>query len=321
MAAASSASLRPTRLGMKGAALFATLELAFLATSYSNLFFLLLAFCAVLGAAGAWWTHRNLRGLEVVGIEAAPGPAGRARPLTVVLRGQRRTRFGVAVALPLAGGHVEVAHAGRLTTPTVLAGTLPARPRGVEAPPRVRLISEFPFGLFRARRDVPCAVEIVSWPAPEGEDADGAAPRAGDGALAIAGRGAAIAGLRGHRTGDALADVHWKATARRDALIVKEREREADPGAAIVLDRRCGGEPFEAALRRIAGRVVAVRHRRSLRVVSQEFDANVDPERGGATAVLRWLAAATPLPPEAPPPPAIAGALRLPIDAGANGDG
>lgn len=318
---ATRASLRPTLLGVKGAALFATLDLAFLATSYSNLFFLLLAFCAVLGVGGAFWAHHNLRGLTVVRVDVSPGPAGRVRPLELALQGPRRTCFDVAFALPLRGGHVEVAHACRSTPPTTVSGALPDMPRGIDTPTHVRVTSEFPFGLFRARRDVACTVEIVTHPAPDGDTDATGARQAGDGALAIAGRGSAIVGLRAFRAGDALGDVHWKATARRDAVIVKEREREADPGAAVVLDRRCAAGAFEAALRRIAGQIAAVRHRRTLRIVSQDFDLTVDPDRGGTAEALRWLAAATTLPFDAPPPKALPGAHLLPADAGATHDG
>ncbi len=42
-------SIRPSALGTKGLLLFATMELAFLATNYSNLVFRMLACCAMHG--------------------------------------------------------------------------------------------------------------------------------------------------------------------------------------------------------------------------------------------------------------------------------
>ena len=58
------ASIRPTALGVKGVLLFVALELAFFATDYSNLFFLLLAFSSALGALGAAWSWQNLRNVR-----------------------------------------------------------------------------------------------------------------------------------------------------------------------------------------------------------------------------------------------------------------
>jgi uncharacterized protein (DUF58 family) len=50
------------------------------------------------------------------------------------------------------------------------------------------------------------------------------------------GRGSVPFVLRDYRTGDAMRHVHWKATAKRQRLIVKEMEEEANEGDLFVLN-------------------------------------------------------------------------------------
>jgi uncharacterized protein (DUF58 family) len=48
---------------------------------------------------------------------------------------------------------------------------------------------------------------------------------------------------REYRTGDALRRVHWRASARRGELMVRQEEHRSHPDARIVLDTRLGGYP------------------------------------------------------------------------------
>lgn len=50
------------------------------------------------------------------------------------------------------------------------------------------------------------------------------------------GAGADLLGAREYRRGDPLRHIHWRSSARRDVLVVKEFEEERDPGLAVVLD-------------------------------------------------------------------------------------
>ena len=56
--------VRLTRLGWKGLIFYAVIQLAFFASAYSNLFFLLVAFLTLLGLLRVYWTARNLRGVR-----------------------------------------------------------------------------------------------------------------------------------------------------------------------------------------------------------------------------------------------------------------
>lgn len=305
-------SIRPSALGSKGLLLFAALELAFLATNYSNLFFLLLAFSAVLGVLGAVWSWRNLRGLELASFELAHAAAGSQRTTRTQLRAAARPRFDLLVEVPFEKGYGEAAYTPLLHGEVAVDDHLAGQPRGVHAIDHVRITSHFPFGFFVAQTRLATAKEIVTYPTPLPCDAAGrAGEQDGDSGALHAGRGAALAGLRAFRTGDALADVHWKATARRGAPVVKERERESATAIEAVLDRRCDPEALEHALSQLTTLVLAARTDAPLHLHSQGIELLVDPDRGGADEALRWLAGASPLGMDAPAPKPRRGALQF----------
>ena len=89
-------SLRPTGLGIKALLFYLLLVGAFLATPYSNLFFLLLVFLTVLGVCNIWWTHRNVAGLDARLEEIAPTPARVGAPLrAAVATGFNRAKLTI----------------------------------------------------------------------------------------------------------------------------------------------------------------------------------------------------------------------------------
>ena len=309
--------IRPTELGTKGILLAAALLLAFLATAYSNLFFLLLAFCAVLGALGLLWNVRNLAGLEVALVSAPMAAAGAPRTVSLAVRAGRRPRFDLAIGADVAGTHLPLLQLPVASGTATHAASVPGLPRGIHAIARIAVISRFPFGLFEVTRHLPLAGELVTHPAPL-EARAAAECRAGDGNLAAAlatSRGTDLAGLRGFRPGDAIGDIHWKATARRGTPIVKEREPGGGESTEVVLDRRCPAAALETALSlattvllaaATAGRPAVLR--------SQATELAVGTANRSPDPLLRWLAGATLLPADAgPPPEAGPRALRLPL--------
>lgn len=74
----------------------------------------------------------------------------------------------------------------------------------------------------------------------------------GEGAAAAVPDGELVRGLRDYLPGDALRQVHWRATAHTGELVVKETEEPQAPVLHLVLDMGAGGEAGEAA----AGRCV-----------------------------------------------------------------
>jgi uncharacterized protein (DUF58 family) len=299
--------IRPAELGWKGLALVVALSLAFFATSYSNLFFLLLAFCAVLGGLGAAWALQNLRGIEVLRIDIAAGAAATERPVKVQLR-TRRPRFAVEVVLRQGRRSLPLGQIDALVDAVVWQGRLPATPRGIDSW-QVWLASRFPFGLFAARVATPHRVEIVTYPAPKAATADtgGSASPRDEGMARCGGADAQVAGLRQFRAGDSPRDVHWKATARRGAPVVVERERSGALPRNVVIDRR--SDALEAELA-IAAAAVLTSGKQPVRLRSQGLDVRCDGAADRQAAALRWLAAAGPLPRDEAAPLAMPGAGR-----------
>jgi uncharacterized protein (DUF58 family) len=306
--------VRPTELGMKGLLLFVALELAFLATSYSNLFFLLLVFCCVLGSLGLASGIANVSSVHLRSIVVPHGPADAPRLARVDLHTRRR-RFDLLLLLDGGGSLVPLEHVPLLAGPQALELEVPPLPRGVMDVSGVRITTHFPFGLFEVSRTFPVALEIVTWPAPA--EAPTAADRAEvpedarQGAAAPASSG--VAGLRPFRSGDAVRDVHWKATARRGEPVVREREHGAGDAIDVVIDRRCDVPALEKALARAVGLAFLAKDGdRAVRFESQGWSAVIPAAHAPPPPLLRWFAAAQALPATAEAPPARTGALRLP---------
>ena len=310
--------VRPTTLGIKGFLLLGALEFTFLASGYRNLFFLLIAFCCSLGGLCLVWSLANLRRLQARLLEPPFAGADAARPLRLALQ-CRKTHVDLAVELLVRGVWTEIAYVPFARGTVELDATFPALPRGVHEVQGFRILTRFPFGFFRARLDLPVAATLVTHPNPDAADRDELGlDRQHASHVAPAGqRSPAVAGLREFRTGDALADVHWKASARRGTPIVKEREIESGTGIEVAIDRRCAPDALESALA-IATRVLLDRRHDELKLHlrSQDCVLEVGPRRHGETQALLWLAAATPLPSSAPPVPATSAAcLWLPTRA------
>ncbi|MBL9076170.1 MAG: DUF58 domain-containing protein [Planctomycetes bacterium] len=294
--------VRLTELGAKGLLLLAALEVAFLATSYSNLFFLLIVFCAVLGLLGLASALRSLRALSVLALEVPPGPAHAARPVRLTLAVRRRT-FDLAFVLETDGEEIPLPAVATVVGLTTLALDLPPQPRGVRTTRAVRAATRFPFGLFEVRRRWPLAAECITHPAPAPATAGAAQRGCGDGSSSAGSGTAVVAGLRPFRAGDAVRDVHWKATARRGTPIAKEREPDAGREPAIVVDRRGTAAELEPMLATATAAVLALgTATRTTWFRSQGLALRLAPGTAAPRELLRWLATATPLPADAPPP-------------------
>jgi len=306
-------SIRPSALGTKGLLLFCAMELAFLATNYSNLFFMVLAFSAVLGVLGAVWSIRNVQGLRIDDVTLGMAAADTSRAIQLQVDGGKRARFDLTFEMPLHGGVQAIGYAPLVRGHATVHDAMPGQPRSLQQMQHVHVRSRFPFGFFIARTRLPVDGEVITHPKPVPfGDEGGRHAASDDGSLLIAGRGSTLAGLRAFRQGDMLGDVHWKATARRGNAVVKERERESDPEVDVVLDRRCDPASLESALSQLTSLVMAARHGCPLRIYSQGVEMLVDPDRGGAKDALRWLAEAGPVAAIAGEPPGPRSAIQLP---------
>jgi len=311
--------MRMTRLGVQAALFYLALLVAFFSTPYSNLFFLLLGFLTLCGLTGIGAAFRNVRGIEGLASDSPPVPANSAIEVPLAVRARRRVRFGLLGCLDLERGVVLVGRLDHLDERGTLVLTSPGLARGRHAVRRTFIESTFPFGVLRARRKIAGPRALVVYPEPSsrflgrsllevrGELLGPRAPEAGD---------LQPAGLRDHREGEGLRGVHWRASARRGKLVMKEWEGGNIQGLEVQLDRRCAPEALEEALSTLSAVVLLTRAgKETLRLHTQDLSATFGEGHRPWNELLCFLAEADRLTRDAPAPPPVAlTVLRLPLE-------
>lgn len=221
----------PTRFGLFFAVLLLVMGVG--ALNYNNNPALLL--CLLLAGAGIAslvQAQLQLSGLEIHAIGAEPVAAGAPLQLRVHARAPAgRTRRGLRVAC---GGQAATLSlddgAGEALLP------LPTLERGWLDPGRLHISTTRPLGLARAWAHAWADAPPLVYPAPEA-GAPPLPPGLGETLQArVHPAGDDVHHLRDWRRGDSRRAVAWKASARRDALLVREFERPL--GADVVLDWR-----------------------------------------------------------------------------------
>ena len=166
--------------------------------------------------------------------------------------------------------------------------------RGLHRLAGLRLSTRFPFGLLRRSIDIESPVEFLVYPAlvPVAE----VALRAG---LAELGerqspshaRSGDFHGLRELRAGDDPRDIHWRTSARRNRLFVREFEEETGRSVVIVLETAVDTDEvtFESAVS-YAASVAVLLLRQGLRVGLLAGSTFIPPDGGNVGAILRCLA-------------------------------
>ncbi|MEW4564658.1 DUF58 domain-containing protein [Bremerella sp. JC770] len=114
------------------------------------------------------------------------------------------------------------------------------RQRGVYPKAAPRIVTEFPFGLWKAKRPVTVDKELTVWPKtyrltnfplPQGNHHTVTSP-----SDQRAGQEGERTGVRSFRQGDSLRTIHWSLTARHGRFIVSERQGSAQTRARIYVD-------------------------------------------------------------------------------------
>ncbi len=162
-----------------------------------------------------------------------------------------------------------------------------------------RVSTRFPFGLFTKALLLEAPDETLVYPSLEpalraGErrgEAEGRAP------IATPASGTEVAGVRDWRAGDPARRIHWRASLRRGALVVRESEGERQTEQEVRLRTRGAqrGEPFERAVSRAASETVALLDAGALvtlRTDTQRFAPGDGPAQ--RTRLLRFLATVAP---------------------------
>lgn len=113
-----------------------------------------------------------------------------------------------------------------------------------------------------------------------------------------AGSGYDYLGIRDYRRGDSMRSVHWRSSARRGELVVKEFEEEIATPVSIVIDLkagthagRAGDSSLDAAARTAATLAnYCLKAGHPLRLFAQDKEAVVKIERPGFYPALEWMA-------------------------------
>ena len=178
-----------------------------------------------------------------------------------------------------------------------------------------RLSTRFPFGLIHKSKDVIADADLLVYPALVSvppELLHGFASPHGTGHHKWRSRRGEFFGLREFRQGDDPRDIHWRTSARRGALFVRETEDDEGQVVSIVLDNgvepshvasAAGDAAFEEAVS-LAASVAYELLLRGYHVGLSARGAEITPEGGPAqaTRILRFLALVQPAAPDAPLP-------------------
>ncbi len=258
-----------------GAAFVATLLVLLLASinDQLSLGYLMTFLLAGAGLASMHATHKNLRGLKLDLKTPPPAYAGQPLTLDIRLHNPGNARFGVGLRLHDAAASGNAAETAFADVPAQghaqlqVQLSLPAR--GRHPLPRLRVESQFPFGLFVTWSYWRPAAQAWVYPAPEVDAPPAAAVEEG----LPQGQGQPglgdDPGLRPYRHGDSPRQILWK----KSALALAQPQPPTGSGgggAALLVRERLGsraseqwldlaatrGLPFEQRVSRLAAWVM-----------------------------------------------------------------
>jgi uncharacterized protein (DUF58 family) len=214
----------PTRAGLAFGALLLLMLIAGL--NYANSLALLVTFLlAGLALVAMHTCHRNLLGLTVAELSSQDSFAGEHSELRLRLaNGGAQPRLGIEIDGANDGPRIAAVACTAPANGEVVANLRLATPRrGLLSIGRLRIMSTWPFGLFRAWTWLHVAHAVTVYPRPAGQRPLPVAAGAGSGtAPRESGDIDEWATLRAFRDGDSPRQVAWKAYARGAPLLVKE---------------------------------------------------------------------------------------------------
>lgn len=275
----------PTAFGLGFAILLMVMLLG--ALNYgNNAAILLTCLLAASATASLFFAFRNLSGLVLNSLHGSEAHAGERIQVALNfdpgLRGRASLRCECAdqvETFALASGH----------DGTVVLNLTTDR-RGWWRPGRIGIATQYPLGLFQAWSWINPDRNLLVFPAAERNPPP--LPFDGDayGERQTNGGDEEYAGLRDYRPSDAPRRIAWKASARRDELLV--RENEAHAGTAIILDyAQLAGLDHETRISRLTAWVLAAEAAQmpyALNLPDQQLAAALGPAQ--RAACLRALA-------------------------------
>jgi uncharacterized protein (DUF58 family) len=301
--------LRPTRAGWLFFLLVFAVGFAALNTGNNLLYLVLSLMLAFLVLSGVL-SEGALRGIRVERRLPFDWVAGRpGRVVLELTNAQARTWSHAIVVEDLGRDPRATADAvlGRVFAMRVAPGATESRSYRHVAPARgelrfhaFRVSTRFPFGLFTKSLELPREAAVIVYPRLAAERPP--RRRAGEPRTPVEAAGhtapaAAVAGLREFTPGDSPRRIHWRATLRRGALLVREQEGAAGIAAEVRLKTRDAerGDAFEHEVARAAAETEAGL-RAGLRIALHTDSAHFGPDAGAVhrARLLGYLALVEP---------------------------
>ena len=287
----------PTREGLTVVVLAVAVFL--LATNLmSGLLFVLEALLVALFVVGAAATLLPMRRMRVRRQVPARGAEGSPIPIRLELSSPRPGRFLVVEdGAPGMRARAPLAHLPGGRGVTVVVQPVPPT-RGHFALGPVEVISRGAVGLFVARRRFDLSDRITVWPRTAAvPDAVRTRLLGGSDGMPAGVRtrqSEDFYGVRDYQAGDHPNRIHWRSSARRGSLVVREYERPTRPSPAIVvdLDHRQSVVRLNAVVRAVAS-LLRVMLERWPDVVTLGW-APLPVEQRGWETTMDWLAGVAP---------------------------
>jgi len=237
--------LRPTLEGVVFILVTLVVGFAAMNTAAQLLYIMFSLMCGflVLSAISA---NANYRGISIDRI--APRVAEAQRPTAISVTARSRKRFITSFSLQV----FDSLASGRLLGAVFIDRLLPRGEasreylvifprRGIVRFGELSLNTRFPFSLIERRSWREARAEILVLPQVIDVGSLMREVKADLGEIEInrRGRGAGLYNIREHERGDSSRDIHWKVSARRGRLMVREYEAEEHRKASVILDNRC----------------------------------------------------------------------------------
>lgn len=158
-----------------------------------------------------------------------------------VSQGRWRDELGDGLTGEAAGSFPAVGARIGGEVPVLLDYTVHTRRRGIRWVGPLRVQTTDPFGLAIRRHTIGSQTSLTVAPAVVDLDALTDLPGQDGGSMHVAvdrlGQGSDNLVPRHYVPGDSMRRIHWRATAHRDRLMVRQEEQETTPEATVVLDR------------------------------------------------------------------------------------
>ncbi|MBI4594465.1 MAG: DUF58 domain-containing protein, partial [Candidatus Rokubacteria bacterium] len=235
-------TLWPTREGWWCVA--ATLGLGFAAfNTGNNLLYLLLSTVLALIVVSGVLSEQSIRGLRVAPVVPDEAYAGRSALFAARVANRKRWTASYSLAIEAAGpdGTWQCrAYLLRLAPGAEQLVTWEATPtaRGRHRFPRLRVATRFPFGLFVKTARLAVDADFVVYPrvAPVPPETRRELAGAGPAPTRRRGRGHDLYNLRAYRAGDDPRLIHWRSSAKTQALMVRELQADTALDTRLVLE-------------------------------------------------------------------------------------